>query len=331
MHICMVMAGDEEGGLEKHVVELANGLVQQGQNVTLIAHQKYADRVRGVHFKALDLSKSRKNPIVLWQLYQAIKATKADLLHVQANKAVSMVAPMLQWLKIPSVATLHNLKRNLHAFEKFDRVIAVSQRVANQFSQQHAIRVVHNGVQPPQHIATVKQAAQPIQALTIGRLVPAKGFDLLIEAWQGIQAQLSIAGDGPEFEQLSHKIHALGLEQNIHLLGHRNDIAELLEQSDILVISSRNEGGPYTLSEALLAKRPVISTNVGMVPEILPADFICPPQDVTALHILIEKHLAHFQQLQQSFKPIYTTATQQLTIYAMIMHTRQVYQEIVHD
>ena len=60
MHICMVMAGDEEGGLEKHVVELANGLAQAGQKVTLIAHEKYAERVSGVEFKALDLSKSRK-------------------------------------------------------------------------------------------------------------------------------------------------------------------------------------------------------------------------------------------------------------------------------
>ncbi|MFH4377113.1 glycosyltransferase, partial [Acinetobacter baumannii] len=78
MHICMVMAGDEEGGLEKHVVELANGLAQAGQKVTLIAHEKYAERVSGVEFKALDLSKSRKNPILLWQLYQTIKATHAD-------------------------------------------------------------------------------------------------------------------------------------------------------------------------------------------------------------------------------------------------------------
>ena len=66
-----------------------------------------------------------------------------------------MIAPMLKWLKIPSVATLHNLKRNVQAFEKYDRIIAVSRRVANQFSQQDRVRVVLNGIQPPVH-----QAAQ---------------------------------------------------------------------------------------------------------------------------------------------------------------------------
>ncbi|MFT4022035.1 MAG: glycosyltransferase family 4 protein, partial [Acinetobacter sp.] len=174
MHICMVMAGDEEGGLEKHVIELTNGLVQHGLQVTFIAHEKYAERVQGVTFIALDLSKSRKNPFLLWKLFQAIQKAKADVLHVQANKAVAMIAPMLKWLKIPSVATLHNLKRNISAFEKFNRVIAVSQRVANQFSNQTNVRVVLNGIHPPQqddsqpvHVSI----SSDIQAIAIGRLV----------------------------------------------------------------------------------------------------------------------------------------------------------------
>ncbi|NDM33253.1 glycosyltransferase [Acinetobacter baumannii] len=330
MHICMVMAGDEEGGLEKHLVELANGLAQAGQKVTLIAHEKYAERVSGVEFKALDLSKSRKNPILLWQLYQTIKATHADVLHVQANKAVSMIAPMLKWLKIPSVATLHNLKRNVQAFEKYDRIIAVSRRVANQFSQQDRVRVVLNGIQPPVHQAAQKQPHQPLQAIAVARLVPAKGFDLLVQAWQGIDAKLWIVGDGPDRDLLQEKIQQYALTDRIELLGHRNDITMLMQQADFLVISSRNEGGPYTLAEALLVHCPVISTDVGMVAEVLPAELICPANDVTALHDLIQQHVQHFEQLTERSEPIYQSAQQQLTLEAVLHNTLQVYQELSH-
>ena len=110
--ITMVMAGDEEGGLEKHVVELSNGLASRGYQVSVIAHEKYKARLsQHIQFVPVDLSKSRRNPLVLWQLFTAIKITQPDILHVQANKAVAMVAPLLKWLKIPSVATLHSRKK----------------------------------------------------------------------------------------------------------------------------------------------------------------------------------------------------------------------------
>lgn len=329
MHICMVMAGDEEGGLEKHVIEMANGLVQQGQQVTLIAHAKYASRVQGVTFKSLDLTKSRKNPFLLWQLYRLIKQINPDVLHVHANKAVAMIAPLLKWLDVPSIATLHNLKRNIHSFEKFDRVIAVSQRVANQFKKQDALRVVLNGVHAPSSYLN-RTSSTPLQAIAIGRLVPAKGLDLLVEAWQGIDANLWIVGDGPDKLLLESKIQQLNLSEKIQLLGHSDDINDLLQQVDFLVISSRNEGGPYTLSEALLQHRPVISTDVGMVPEVLPESLVCAANDVTALHQLIEKYVQDFTALEQQSEKIYVFAQKQLTIDAMLHNTLQVYRELIN-
>lgn len=335
MKITLVMAGDEEGGLEKHVVELANGLTALGQHVSLIAHEKYRDRVSSVDFVAVDLSKSRRNPFVLWQLYKAIQGTSPDVIHVHANKAVSMVAPLLKWLKIPAVATLHNLKKSLGSFEQFDRVIAVSRRVASQFTNQQRVRVVHNGIKPPALNASILFPTEHIphfqlpQCLAVGRLVPAKGFDLLIEAWQGIEGHLSIAGDGPQFDLLQTKINELGLSERISLLGHRTDIIELMAKSDCFIISSRNEGGPYTLSEALLMRCPVLSTDVGMVAEILPSVYVCPPDDVKVLHELIRKYINQLGSVKQDFESIYKLAQEQLTLQAMIQQTLAVYREVM--
>lgn len=330
MHICMVMAGDEEGGLEKHVVELANALVRAGQKVTLIAHQKYATRVHGVIFKAVDLSKSRNNPILLWQLYKTIKSTQADLLHVQASKAAAMVSPLLAWLNIPSVVTVHGLKKNTKVFKKFDRIISVSQNVAQLFTDTTRVRVVLNGVQQPEKVTRLA-VQQPLQAIAIGRLVSVKGFDVLIEAWQGINAQLWIVGEGPEREALEQQIQRLNLTKTVQLLGQRDDINALLQQASFLVISSRKEGGPYTLAEALLMHCPVISTEVGMVAQILPERLICPVDDVLALRQLIQQSVANYLDLQQCSQPLYRLAQDQLTLEAMTANTLKVYREISND
>lgn len=327
----MVMAGDEEGGLEKHVMELANALVRSGQQVTLIAHQKYTERVYGVTFKALDLSKSRKNPFLLWKLYKTIQATQADLVHVQASKAASMVAPLLRWLKLPSVVTVHGLKKNTRAFTQFNRIIAVSQNVARLFSDDSKVRIVFNGVKQPKFDVIRREVQHPLQAIAIGRLVSVKGFDLLIEAWKNVDARLWIVGDGPERVALQQQIKKLNLEEWVELLGHRDDIHVLLQQSDFLVISSRKEGGPYTLAEALLNHCPVISTDVGMVAQVLTENMICPVEDVTALNQLIRKNVADYEALQWASEPLYVFAQQQLTLDAMVNNTLNVYREIAND
>lgn len=330
--ITMVMAGDEEGGLEKHVVELCNGLAARGYAVTMVAHAKYQARLSsGIVFLAVDLSQSRRNPLVLWQLYQAIKKSQPDVLHVHANKAASMIAPLLKWLKVPSVVTMHNKKSKVNVCAPFNRIIAVSRQVAAPFKQQDKVRVVLNGVTMPRVLiadSMRKRPHQAVQALAVGRLVPAKGFDLLIDAWQGIDATLNIVGDGPDHQALTQQIQRLGLQDQIKLVGYRDDIPALLAQSDVFIISSRHEGGPYTLAEALLSKTPVLSTNVGMVAEVLPQELICETDNVSALHELLQKYLINFSELTDISQPIYQFAQFHLSFDAMLDSTIAVYREL---
>lgn len=330
--ITMVMAGDEEGGLEKHVVELSNGLADRGYIVTVIAHAKYEQRLsKDIQFLAVDLSQSRRNPLVLWQLYQAIKKSQPDVLHVHANKAASMVAPMLKWLKVPSVVTMHNKKSKVNLCAPFNRIIAVSRQVAAQFKQQDKVRVVLNGVTMPRVLnadSVQERSHQAVQALAVGRLVPVKGFDLLIDAWQGIDATLHIVGDGPDYQALTQQIQRLGLQDQIKLLGYRDDIPALLAQSDVFIISSRHEGGPYTLAEALLTRTPVLSTNVGMVAEVLPQVLICEADNVTALHELLTTYLSDMPILNKLTQPVYQFAQDHLSFDAMLDNTIAVYEEL---
>lgn len=328
MHICLVMAGDEEGGLEKHVVELAQGLAQHGHAVTVIAHEKYQARLAPLNFIAVDLSKSRRNLWILYQLYQTLKTLNPDIIHVHGNKAAVMVGGLLPFLKQKSVATLHSRKKNTKMFKNFNAVIAVSPNAAEVLHHPHK-HIVLNGIQPPFLDAQILKQNPPV-VLAVGRLVPVKGFDVLIRAWQGIKnAELWIVGDGFEQEKLQQLIKELQLESSVKLLGFRSDIVELMQQASLYVMSSHYEGCPYTMIEALLCKIPMVSTAVGAMTMVLPKQYLCPANDPMALNQLIRYSLDNLVHLQQDFQPVFEFAEQELVLEGMLKNIEKIYQEVL--
>lgn len=102
--------------------------------------------------------------------------------------------------------------------------------------------------------------------LTIARLAPQKGLDLLLEAatlikQRGLNFTWLVAGDGPLKAQLNQQITAAALP--VKLLGRREDIGALLAQADVVVQTSYWEGQPLTLREAMQAGRAIVATDVG--------------------------------------------------------------------
>lgn len=102
--------------------------------------------------------------------------------------------------------------------------------------------------------------------LTIARLAPQKGLDLLLEAatlikQRDIDFTWLVAGDGPLKAQLNQQIAAADLP--VKLLGRREDIGALLSQADVVVQTSYWEGQPLTLREAMQAGRAIVATDVG--------------------------------------------------------------------
>ena len=104
------------------------------------------------------------------------------------------------------------------------------------------------------------------RVLTIARLAPQKGLDLLLEAatlikQRGINFTWLVAGDGPLKAQLNQQIDDAALP--VKLLGRREDIGALLSQADVVVQTSYWEGQPLTLREAMQAGRAIVATDVG--------------------------------------------------------------------
>jgi glycosyltransferase involved in cell wall biosynthesis len=98
----------------------------------------------------------------------------------------------------------------------------------------------------------------------------AKRVDVLVQAWRGIDADLVILGDGPLRAALEQQVDELGLRDSIHFAGFVPNASHYLSDADVMIINSDREGFPYTMVEALIARTPVISTNVDAAVEAIP-------------------------------------------------------------
>jgi glycosyltransferase involved in cell wall biosynthesis len=109
---------------------------------------------------------------------------------------------------------------------------------------------------------------------TVGRLVPAKHHAALIDAFAALRARaepcaLVIIGDGELRGELEARIDRLALHDQVHLLGDRSDVADLLAGFDIFALSSLTEGYSIALLEACAAGLPIVATEVGGNAEIV--------------------------------------------------------------
>lgn len=296
MKICEILASQGEGGLEKHMLDLCNSMAEQGHEVHVVVSPYFAERfVPAVIVHSIDMNRSRNNVVLLWQLFGILKNISADIIHAQANKATSLLARIKPFLgTTPCVGTVHNQKSKSSMFRSMDGVIGVSKGATSVPVHDHK-RAIYNGVtissdddlssrcrQQLMDLVSI-EGQRPI-AIALVRLVEVKRIDLLLQAWQGIEADLLIVGDGPLRLALEQQASELKLMDRVHFAGFVKDAAKLLPGADFMVMSSDREGFPYSMVEALTAKVPVISTQVAAAVEALPLSLQVPLGNHQALH-----------------------------------------------
>jgi glycosyltransferase involved in cell wall biosynthesis len=124
----------------------------------------------------------------------------------------------------------------------------------------------------------------------IGRFAVQKNHALLVEAFAQVRSDaplyLLLVGGGELENAVREQVAALGLQGRVRFLGVRADVADILRASDVFVLSSRWEGNPLSVMEAMAAGLPVVSTGVGGVPELVregETGLLVPSEDAAAL------------------------------------------------
>ena len=330
------------GGLEQHTFNLTNQLALSN-DIHVIAHPCYAEKFNeNVQFHPVDFSRSRWNIMLLWQLAKLIKTIQPQIVHAQAGKASELIAkirPFLADVKI--VTTVHGTKKNKSAYLVGDAVIAVSKALTQGIPKEKA-HIIYNGVypQPALSIAAKQSLKHSIEAqfqsldstkkivMCIGRLEPVKNITLLIQAMQGVNANLWIVGEGSLRQSLEAQVKQQNMQDQVAFLGFRTDARDLVQLADVVVLSSDREGFPLVMVEALQADKVMASTKVNGVIEWLPDEYLADIGDVMELRQALKNALE--STAIADFEKLFMRAKNELTVNAMAQQTLQIYKHLLH-
>jgi glycosyltransferase involved in cell wall biosynthesis len=150
------------------------------------------------------------------------------------------------------------------------------------------IEVVPNGLELPERNGSGRRAAAPgFRVLTIGRLIPEKGMDVVVDAVATLRVGLTVAGDGPERGRLEQRARAAGIDATFAGFVPRARLEELFQEASCVVLAARSgEGLPNVLLEAMAHGLPVVATPVAGVRDLVQHDvngLLIAPDDAGAL------------------------------------------------
>ena len=321
MKIAHLVLSNVYAGIEQHVNELI--LEQQKEcEVILICNAEIEDRFDSPKIISIK-NFSRNSPLGLFKLFLLIQKMNLDLIHTHGSKTSSIVNLLRRFINIKHVATAHGIKKKTKPFLKADKLIAVSSKIQNSIKRD-SIKI--NNWWSPILPSNIDRKSNYV--IAIGRLEKVKGFDLLIESWKNISSNLIIIGSGKEHSHLTQLIINLGLDDRIQIINEvsQNKLIDYYKQASMLVVSSRNEGGPRVALEALYLKIPVISTDVGHMSEILPNELLAKPNNLVSLTDLVERFVDNSNYNQES---IYQYVAEEFSLTVKTRQTMDVYKELL--
>jgi glycosyltransferase involved in cell wall biosynthesis len=130
---------------------------------------------------------------------------------------------------------------------------------------------------------------------TVCELRPEKALEVLVDAARHLSdVHVVIVGDGPEEAKVRNRAREAGVEDRVHLLGRRGDVADVLAAVDVAVCCSDFEAAPLSVMEYMAAGLPVVATRVGGLPDLVregQTGLLVPPRDANALADAVRKLL----------------------------------------
>jgi len=259
------------------------------------------------------------DPLRDWLAFREIRKKllelKPDLVTTHSNKAGMLGRMAARSLNIPAIHTSHgflfsdspNSPRGLfyRLMEKIaaraaNRVIAVAESEFQAAKSLNVIpaarmRVVHNGLPDISFPHAVNPAAEPPCLVMVARFSEPKDHLTLLQALDALKDKkwhLTLIGDGEGRAKAAKTAAELGISERVDFAGVQEDVTSILSSSQIFVLTSKREGFPISVLEAMRAGLPVIASDVGGIKEAVEdgkTGFVVPSEDINALQDVISQ------------------------------------------
>lgn len=293
----------QTGGAEYLVLNVARSFDRERFDMLVLSlggDGEIGDELRKLGIPVLLVNRRNGlDPLLIGKLARLIRKQKVDVVHTH-NVAPWLYAGLAARLAGAKVchtehSNLFSGQRALKRAERFlgrlsKAVICDGEDVRRQLVEEQKLSprnvvTIHNGVDTALYGQAVERLSEradgrrklglsedtPVLA-TVARLEPVKDQSTLLRAFEKVgaslpDARLVLVGDGSERRALEEQARRPALAGRVIFLGRRADVADLLPLFDAFALTSTSEGLPLTILEAMAAGLPVISTNVGAIPE----------------------------------------------------------------
>ncbi|MGA2066639.1 MAG: glycosyltransferase [Thermoguttaceae bacterium] len=282
------------GGAEKQLFHIATGLQRRGWPQAVVAFDTsgvWEPRLKDAGIPVFVIPRDRLKLRRLWRLWRLVRRQKPGILLSWS----AYVAAYAHWLRgVGPVRRIFNMRFDLaadhhsgepgrvrrsvrRAVETADYVLSNSQRNLD-VARRHGVRlppgsVVYNIVAARGRARAAEPATCP-RIVGAGSFVPRKNYDVLLLALgtlaaEGLQFELSLAGDGPERPALENLARCSGVADRVKFPGDVDDVPRLLSTAHLCAHPSRSEGLSNTVLEAMAEGLPVVACPVGATDEII--------------------------------------------------------------
>ena len=314
-HIALIITALGPGGAERVMTSMANHWIREGHYVSILTYEQpaadsYYDLDQRIKVIRLDLEDYPSSTMQgIWQTGRRILALRRALRELHPNIAIAFltrvnIATVLAATgqRVPVIVSERNHpdRQHLNWFWRWlrDRTYRKAASIVCQTdgaracyppSLQEGAKVIANPLRP------IRRAKAPLakrELVAVGRLTKQKGFDLLLRAFADITDDhpswtLTIWGEGTERPKLEFLCKKLGLADNVRLPGVTAGHGDWVDQAGLFVLSSRYEGLPNVLLEAMAAGLPVVAFDCPLGPADLidhgQNGILVPPEDVPTL------------------------------------------------
>jgi glycosyltransferase involved in cell wall biosynthesis len=351
------------GGMERQILDLARGLTKRGHRLTVLcfatpALDPFRAELRGYGVEVVELG-GGPSPLGrlrrFWQVLTVLRSQRGAVLHMIESWPVGdglvILAAKLagvraivsteteytraaSWLKRLSVRLRDRLLDRIVCVSRLNAGVIASERdgtkitvITNSFDEARFDPVQTDGGRLR---ALAGAGERSIVVGTMGRLSdPRKGLSYFLEMARLLRAQrpeyrFVVAGDGEPGD--------LGdANEFVTCLGRYPDPAEFYAGLDIFVLPSLSEGGPITVLEAMAMERPVVSTRVGMVPDVVTdgvTGLVVSPGDADALAGAVSKLAAGLDEAQRMGRRGRERVLSEFTLDAIVERYVDLYGEL---